>query len=258
MTTLWNGDELRMERLTSPEVGGALGRGFTTAVSACGAVEQHGPAVAMSMDASHGSALALAVARRLGRALVAPTVRVGCSEHHMAFPGTLTLRKETFRAVVTDYVTSLARHGFTRVVILPTHGGNFGPLAELVPELDADGPVRVEAFTDLFETMAVWQEEAEAFGVADRVGGHADVAEASILLSLHPDRVRPDRAEPGRVGPLEPEVSARLFAEGMKAVSPNGVLGDPTGMDPELGRRLVEALAERVVESLDRAEEGDE
>lgn len=239
-----------MERMTSPEVGEALEAGYTTAVFACGAVEQHGPAVAMSMDASHGSALALAVARRLGDALVAPTVRVGCSEHHMAFPGTLTLRRETFRAVVTDYVTSLEHHGFERVVILPTHGGNFAPLAELVPELDAAGSMRVEAFTDLFETMAVWREEAEAYGVAERVGGHADVAEASILMSLHPERVRPDRAEPGRMGPLDPEVSARLFAEGMKAVSPNGVLGDPTGMDPELGRRLVEALAERVVEGL--------
>jgi creatinine amidohydrolase len=250
-TTLWDGTEIRMERLTSPEVGEALGAGFTTAVFACGAVEQHGPAVALSMDASHGSALALAVARRLGKALVAPTVRVGCSEHHMAFSGTLTLRKETFRAVVTDYVTSLERHGFTRVVVLPTHGGNFGPLAELVPELDASRSVRVEAFTDLYETMEVWRRTAEPFGLADRVGGHADVAEASILLSLHPDRVRPDRAEPGRMGPLEPEVQRRLFEDGMKAVSPNGVLGDPTGMDAELGRRLVEALAERVVEGLD-------
>lgn len=249
--TLWDGRELRMERLTSPEVGDALERGFTTAAFACGAVEQHGPAVAMSMDASHGSALALAVARLLGNALVAPTVRVGCSQHHMAFPGTLTLRLETFRAVVTDYVASLDHHGFTRVVILPTHGGNFKPLADLVPELNDAGSIQVEAFTDLFETMAVWRKEAEAYGVAERVGGHADVAEASILMSLHPERVRPDRAEPGRMGPLDAEVHRRLFEEGMKAVSPNGVLGDPTGMDAELGQRLVAALAERVVSGLD-------
>lgn len=250
--TLWNRSELRMERLTSPEVGEALAAGYTTAVFACGAVEQHGPAVALSMDASHGSALALAVAERLGHALVAPTVRVGCSEHHMAFPGTLTLRQETFRAVVTDYVTSLERHGFTRVVILPTHGGNFAPLAELVPELDVAGTIRVQAFTDLFETMAVWRREAEVHGMGDRVGGHADVAEASILMFLHPERVRPGRAEPGRVGALDPEVSARLFEEGMKAVSPNGVLGDPTGMNPALGRQLVESLAGTIVDTLER------
>lgn len=244
---LWDGEELRLERLTSPEVGEALARGFTTAVFACGAVEQHGPAVAMSMDASHGSALALAVARRLGSALVAPTIRVGCSEHHMDFPGTLTLREETFKGVVTDVVTSLERHGFTRVVIVPTHGGNFGPLAKLVPELDETGGIRVQAFTDLHETVEVWRTEAARVGLGQRVGGHADVAEASILMALHPERVRPNRAEPGRVGPLEPELSGRLFVEGMKAVSPNGVLGDPTGMDPELGRRLIHALAEMIV-----------
>jgi creatinine amidohydrolase len=248
--TLWDGTELRLEHLTFQEVAEALEAGFTTAILACGAVEQHGPAIALSMDAEHGTALAGAVARRLGDALVAPTVRVGCSEHHMGFPGTLTLREETFRAVVTDVVTSLDRHGFRRVVILPTHGGNFGPLAALVPELDGVLTARVEAFTDLFGVMEVWQREAEAFGVADRVGGHADVAEASIMMALHPDRVRPDRAEPGRVGPLDPEVSRRLFEEGMKAVSANGILGDPTGMSPELGRRLVEALADAVVDRL--------
>ncbi len=247
---LWDRTEIRLEHLTSPEVGEALETGFTTAVFACGAVEQHGPAIALSMDAEHGTALAHAVALRLGDALVGPTIRVGCSEHHMGFAGTLTLREETFRAVVTDVVRSLARHGFRRIVILPTHGGNFAPLAALVPELDAYPGTRVEAFTDLFRVMEVWQREAAVEGVEERVGGHADVAEASIMMALHPHRVRPDRAEPGRVGPLDPDVSRRLFEEGMKAVSPNGVLGAPTGMSAALGRRLVEALAEAVVEGL--------
>ncbi|HSM05511.1 MAG TPA: creatininase family protein [Longimicrobiales bacterium] len=245
---LWDRTEIRLEHLTSPEVGEALEAGYTTVVFACGAVEQHGPAIALSMDAEHGTALAHAVARRLGNALVGPTLRIGCSEHHMGFAGTLTLREETFRAVVTDVVESLSRHGVRRIVILPTHGGNFAPLAALVPELDAYPGTHVEAFTDLFRVMEVWQREAAVDGLAERVGGHADVAEASIMMAFHPDRVRPDRAEPGRVGPLDPEVSRRLFEEGMKAVSPNGVLGDARGMNPGLGRRLVEALADAVVE----------
>ncbi|MEJ2539600.1 MAG: creatininase family protein [Gemmatimonadota bacterium] len=252
-TTLWDRTEIRLEHLTSPEVAEALGAGFDTAVFACGAVEQHGPAIALSMDAEHGTALAHAVARRLGNALVAPTVRVGCSEHHMGFAGTLTLREETFRALVTDVVTSLDRHGFRRVVILPTHGGNFAPLAALAPELDEACDARVVAITDLFGVMEVWRREAAADGLGERVGGHADVAEASIMMALHPDRVRPDRAEPGRVGPLDPAVSRRLFQEGMKAVSPNGILGDPTGMSPELGRRLVEALADEVAKRIQAA-----
>lgn len=253
---LWDGAELHMERLTSPEVGEALGRGFTTAVFACGAVEQHGPHIALSMDASHGTALAEAVARRLGDALVAPTVRVGCSEHHMGFPGTLSLRKSTFHAVLEDYVRSLAHHGFRRIVILPTHGGNFAPVDEALPALrDAAGAgTVVEAATDLFGLMEVWTRVAEEeFGLGAGVGGHADVAEGSIMMALHPERVRPERVEPGLTGTLSRETTERLFAQGMKAVSRNGILGDPTGMNAALGRRLVEALADRLAERLGRS-----
>ncbi|MBT8404226.1 MAG: creatininase family protein [Gemmatimonadetes bacterium] len=245
--------EIHFDRLTSPEVGEALQDGWDTVVFACGATEQHGPHLALSMDASHGTALALAVARRIGRALVAPTIRVGCSEHHMAFAGTLTLRPETFLSVVEDYVDSLARHGFRRVVIVPTHGGNFAPLSDGLERLRtvAGERARVEAFVDLAAVMEVWTAVAEAeAGRGAGVGGHADVAEGSILLALHPEAVRSDRVEPGRLGPLDAEVTRRLFAEGMAAISPNGILGDPTGMNAALGRRLVEALAARVVESL--------
>ena len=248
--TLWDGTELHMERLTSPEIGEALERGWATAVFACGAVEQHGPHIALSMDASHGTALAEAVARRLGRALVAPTIRVGCSEHHMGFAGSLTLRKSTFHALVEDYVRSLAHHGFRRILVLPTHGGNFAPLDEALPGLrEAAGEqCRVEAATDLFGLMEVWTGVAAEFGLEAGVGGHADVAEGSIMMALHPERVRPERTEPGLTGALSEETTARLFAHGMRAVSPNGILGDPTGMNATLGRRLVDALADALAE----------
>lgn len=252
---VWDGYELHFERLTSPEVGDALSRGWTSVVFACGAVEQHGPHIAMSMDASHGTALAEAVARKLGRTLVAPTIRVGCSEHHMSFPGTLSLRKTTFQATVADYVWSLARHGFERILILPTHGGNFGPLKELLPRLrDVAGRnVEVRGAVDLHGLMEVWTRVAEEeFGLGARVGGHADVAEGSIMMALYPDRVRPDRMVAGRVGPLEPEVVERLMRDGMAAVSANGILGDPHGMNPALGRLLVDALAEQLAEQFGR------
>jgi creatinine amidohydrolase len=246
-------NEIHFDRVTSPEIAAALESGWTTVVFACGATEQHGPHLGLRMDASHGTALALAVAERLGRTLVAPTIRVGCSEHHMGFAGTLTLRESTFRAILEDYVDSLVRHGFRRIVILPTHGGNFAPLASGLDALRerAGSDVRIDAFTDLARVMEVWTRVADDEGGLGRgVGGHADVAEGSILLALHPESVRPDRVEPGRVGPLDAEVTRRLFAEGMAAVSPNGILGDPTGMNAELGRLLIDALADDVVAGL--------
>src|SRR4029453_1045159 len=95
---------LELERMTWPEVRAALDAGCTTVVFACGAVEQHGPHLPLFTDAEIGSELSRRVATELGDALVAPTVRVGCSEHHMAFPGTISLEESTFAAVLRDSV----------------------------------------------------------------------------------------------------------------------------------------------------------
>jgi creatinine amidohydrolase len=201
-------------------------------------------------DAEHGRALALGVARGLGNALVAPTVRVGCSEHHMAFPGTISLEESTFGAVCRDYVHSLARHGFRRICVIPSHGGNFAPLARVLPTLHeaAGDRARVLAYTDLQAVIGVWLRLASALGLADRVGGHADIAESSVMLALHPDLVRTEAAEVGHVGPLTAELIERLFAKGMSAISPNGILGDARGMSAELGRRCIDELVAVLVD----------
>ena len=71
---------LLLEEMTWPEVERAIARGFTSVVVAAGAVEQHGPHLPLLVDAVRGDRLALEVARRLGKTLVAPTIRVGCSD----------------------------------------------------------------------------------------------------------------------------------------------------------------------------------
>ena len=74
-----------------------------------------------------GDEIGRAVAERLN-AFLAPTIPVGCSRHHLAFAGTMSVEEETFHRLVEDIVKALARHGFQRIVLLPTHGGNFRPL----------------------------------------------------------------------------------------------------------------------------------
>jgi creatinine amidohydrolase len=244
-------EDLVLERMTSPEVRAALERGTTTAIIACGAVEQHGPHLPLFMDAEHGARLAEEVARRLGNALVAPSVRVGCSEHHMAFAGSMSVRLETFEALCLDYCVSLARHGFRHIYLIPSHGGNYGPLAALEGPLnEAVGPrTRVVTFTDLAAQIQVWERVVEeAAGLGSRVGGHADIAESSIMLVLHPDLVRRDLAQPGYAGPLTPDVMKRVLEEGIGAVTPNGILGDARGMSEAIGRRCIEETAELLVE----------
>lgn len=246
-------DELHLERMTSPEVRAAIDAGRDVAVIACGAVEQHGPHLPLFMDAEHGVRLAEEVARRLGNALVAPAIRVGCSEHHMAFAGSMTLRVETFEAVCHDYAVSLARHGFRTLYFIPSHGGNFGPLVRMLPRLNAAvGPgARVVAFTDLHAQIELWRRVVEQeVGLGSRVGGHADIAEASIMLALHPELVRREEAVEGYRGPLTDQVLERMVREGIDAITHNGILGDPRGMSAAIGRRCMEQTVALLVAHL--------
>lgn len=240
-------DEVALERMTSPEVRAALDAGHTTAIVACGAVEQHGPHLPLFMDAEHGARLAEEVARRLGNALVAPTIRVGCSKHHMSFAGTISLQTDTFEAVCRDYCTSLARHGFRHIYFIPSHGGNFAPLAGMLSRLRAaaGSQTQVVAFTDLAALVELWTDVAEAqSGMGSRVGGHADIVESSIMLALHPHLVQTHAAVAGYSGPLTPEVLARMFKEGIGSITPNGILGDARGMSEELGKRCIAEVAD--------------
>ncbi len=246
---------LLLEEMTSPEVGLALEQGFTTVVVAVGAVEQHGPHLPLLVDAARGDRLSVEVARRLGRCLVAPTIRVGCSEHHMAFPGTLSLRRQTLEAVCMDYTVSLARHGFERVCFVPSHGGNFAPLAEMLDDLRrAVAPdCAVEAYTDLVGFMTFWKSAVatEAPGLEGRVGGHADISVSSEMLCIRPDLVHEDRAEEGHVQAFDHELAERIFRDGFRSVTPNGVLGDARGMTVEIGERCIANAADGIAAVFD-------
>ncbi len=240
--------------MTWPEVEESIARGFTAVVVAAGAVEQHGPHLPLLVDAVRGDRLALEVARRLGKTLVAPTIRVGCSEHHMGFPGTLSLRGSTFKAICTDYAVSLARHGFRTVHFVPSHGGNFEPLAAMLDDLrDAVAPgCEVRAYTDLHGFVALWKEAVAevAPDVVDRVGGHADIAESSEMLCIRPELVRDDLAVPGYMADFDETVAERIFRDGFRAVTPNGVLGDARGMSRAIGERCIARAAEGIAAAL--------
>ena len=116
---------IRLEDMNWPDIKKAIANGYKTVVVGIGATEQHGPHLPLKTDAVIGEMLAYEVAKGLGNALQAPTIRVGCSEHHLSFPGTISLHASTLKSIIIDYVESLKRHGFETVVLLPSHGGNF-------------------------------------------------------------------------------------------------------------------------------------
>ncbi len=234
--------------LTWPEVRDALAEGYDTIVIAAGSTEQHGPHLSEMTDSLIGDRLACAVAERLPRTLKGPTITIGCSEHHMAFAGSVTLATETFIAVVRDVASSLARHGFRTIAFIPSHGGNFAPLAEAMRQLEGRLPgARAIAYTDLIGFIDVLNKVASRFGVAPEVAGaHAGEAETSLHLLLRPDLVLMERAAAGYVGPFDEAVSRRIFTQGMPALTPNGILGDARPATAEHGRAYFEAVADHL------------
>jgi len=128
--------KVRISEMSWVDVQKALDRGFRTVVFGVGSNEQHGPHLPTCTDSLIGDDLANRVAKKLGKALQAPTMNVGCSEHHMAFPGTIDIKPETLKSLIRDYCVSLEKNGFKNIIILPWHGGDFNPVQEATKELN--------------------------------------------------------------------------------------------------------------------------
>lgn len=199
-----------------------------------GSLEQHGPHLPLDTD----TVIACAVATRVAAtcdASVAPPLAYGSSGEHQSFPGTISIGTEVLRLVVVELVRSL--HTWAgRVVLVNAHGGNIAALGAAVQQLRAEG-----------------HDVAWAACATESVDLHAGRTETSLLLHLDPARVLLERAEAGDCRPIE-EILPTLVAEGVGAVSRNGVLGDPTGSGASEGR---EVLAAMVAEVLARIEDGD-
>ncbi|MFI6310146.1 creatininase family protein [Nocardia fusca] len=242
--------EVGIENMTSAEIGSAITGGFRTAILPLAAIEQHGRHLPLSMDADHADELAVRIARGLGNALVLPTIRVGYSPHHLNFPGTLSLRASTLEALCVDYGSHLARYGFERVVLFSGHIGNYPVMREFEARLAQQlAPLSVIVFTDSDAILELWRDCAEDIAhLGSRVGGHADIAETSVMLAVHPERVRTEQFARGYTGIVDHELLQRAFGEGIDSVSSNGILGDPAGACVDIGHACLEAVTSLIIE----------
>jgi creatinine amidohydrolase len=240
---------VRMEEMTWPDIKRAIDSGFKTVVFAVGSTEQHGPHLPTMTDARIGDELAERVARKLGNALQARTIDVGLSEHHLVFPGTITFKPETLLLVLRDYVDSLARHGFTRIVIVPSHGGNFATVRRAIEEARKAHPgIEVTGYTDFSGLMGLLYGASAEYGVsAEESGGHAGESETSIMMALEGRLVQADRFAPGYLGPTGEAEMKLIFEKGMTALTSNGTLGDPRKASADKGEVYLERFADLVV-----------
>ncbi|TQM15686.1 mycofactocin biosynthesis peptidyl-dipeptidase MftE [Pseudonocardia kunmingensis] len=197
-----------------------------------GAFEQHGPHLPLDTDTRIAAAVARRAAADGDALLVAPPLAYGASGEHEGFPGTLSIGHEALRAVLVELGRSASRWA-PRLVFVNGHGGNLPTVPDAVARLRDEG------------RDAAWSPCVVAGGDA-----HAGRTETSILLALDPAAVRRDAAEPGATAPLA-ELLPALRAGGVAAVSPNGVLGDPTGASAEEGGRLLAEMTDALRARLD-------
>lgn len=196
-----------------------------------GSLEQHGPGLPLATDtlvATHVAGEAARLRAAAGdRVVVAPAISYGASGEHEDFPGTISIGHEALRLLLVEHARSACRWA-RGVIYVNGHGGNHQTLLEAVGQLRHEGrPV-------------AWTGCAAPGGDA-----HAGSTETSMLLVLAPGLVRGDLLAPGECTPVA-ELMPRLRRQGVRAVSPSGVLGDPTTATPEEGRRLLAALVDRL------------
>jgi creatinine amidohydrolase len=243
---------IRMEDMTWPVIKEALAKGYTTAVIGIGSTEQHGPHLPTKTDTLIGDAIAHGVAAKLGNALQAQTIRVGCSDHHLAFPGTISLRFSTLKAIIDDYVTSLEKHGFKTIILLPSHGGNFAPVRESIDELNKKHTgLKIIGYTDLQGFVNFFFKISAEFGInQEEAGAHAGETETSFILFLEENLVEKERFTPGYLGPLGEKEVKIVLEKGMPSLSEKGILGDPTKATSEKGCFYLEKTVDFLVREI--------
>ena len=243
-------DTVWMEEMSWPEIERALGSGTTTAIVTAGSIEQHGPHLPLVTDTLLSKVFAERLAQRIGNTLVAPVIRPGCSDHHMAFPGTISYPPSLLQEVVATYCRCLAHHGFKRLVLMATHGGNFHPVEEaarqVANELEGQG-VQVIPLTNMTEFVAAFLSPLQEFGIVQEITViQADITETSFVLATRPELVDMERAGRGFVGEFDPAalLAAGRAGGGLRRITPNGILGDARNANPEIGQRLIASVVE--------------
>ena len=212
-----------LARTAWPEIAGA-----PLLVVPLGSVEQHGSHLPLTTDTAIAGAVARAAVPALDGAVLAPALAYGASGEHEGFPGTISIGTAALTGLLVEYGRSACRWA-GRLLVVNGHGGNLDALRAAVPLLRSEG------------RDVAWFPCAVPGGDA-----HAGRTETSLMLHVEPTVPVGRRAVAGVTTPLG-ELLPRLRAEGVRAVSPTGILGDPAGASAQEGAELLDGLVARLV-----------
>lgn len=203
-----------------------------------GSWEQHGPHLPVDTDTVIIDAVvsrAMDLVTSPTAFMVAPTLPITASDEHAGFPGGLSMGTEATQSALVSIGRSSS--WATGVCFVNGHGGNSGALSAAVSALAHEGI-----------THSVWS--LPAYAGSDMHAGHT---ETSLMLHISPDRVRRDRFAPGAAGERG-DLIAGMRAAGVKSVSPNGVIGDPTGATAAHGAEVLAMYARSLADHLNGLE----
>jgi len=235
------------DQLTSPEIN-ALDRNIPV-IFPVSATEQHGPHLPLATDRLIGEHFCNELDKALpDKVLILPILSVGCSEHHMDFTGTLSIRHQTFLNQAHDILSSVIRHGFKNIIVFNSHGGNLAVgqlLLEKIGEMHSGIQV-------VFATW--WKLVLEALFELTDTGpggvGHAGEFETSLMLYIQPEMVRLDKLEgvnniksyDWAEGDMLRSPRATIYRS-MKEMTKNGVYGNPNICSAEKGHQITTLVA---------------
>jgi creatinine amidohydrolase/Fe(II)-dependent formamide hydrolase-like protein len=215
-----------------------------------GSNEQHGPTGLLGTDWLCPEIIAHKASKQGGDLLVAPTFNIGMAQHHLGFPGTISLRPSTFQAAIADWVASLSRHGFTRIYFLNGHGGNVASIEAAFSEIYAGWSFRGEPcpfalkLRNWWDLTGVLRLTREMFPTGH--GSHATPSEIAITQAAYPEAIKSANYAPqiAPTGPIRDAADYRArFADGR-------IGSDPGLASPEKGQELIDKAAASLVTDL--------
>ncbi len=238
-----------LAKSTWPEIEAFLTRSRTVIVP-IGSNEQHGPTGLLGTDWMCPEIIAHEAQKDRDDLLVAPTFNIGMAQHHLGFPGSISLRPSTFIAAIGDWCRSLGLHGFERIYFLNGHGGNVATIEAAFSELYAEA-----SFTRSPRGFALklknWWDLSGVNALAQRQfptghGSHATPSEIAVTQWAYPDAIKSAKYDPP-VAPTGPIREARDF----RARFPDGRMGsDPAQATPEKGGELVALAVKGLIEDV--------
>lgn len=238
MALLWN-------ELAWPKIQECARQGYVVLLPV-GTIEQHGYHLPVDIDAYNAYEVAKRVAAEVPKVIVAPPVSYGFSPSNAGFPGTLSLRPQTWSNLITEICQGIAQAGFKKIALVNGHGGNIGLAGVTADMMRRELGIQVL----LVSWFVVAAKDIEELFGPKTAHNHAGEWETATQLYL-----RPHLASQGEPVANPYVYPYRFLGQGGVSMSiareeltPSGAFGDPTAATGESGQALVERGVKKVAE----------